>query len=671
MKGTSRRRRRRPILQAIADSLPLNLLIKDREGRRVFANRGYLELMGVASEDILGKTDFDLFTDEEARRYSGEDAQVLRTGKELRESNSLAGPGDEECWIERVKRPLRDANGKIVGVQVLFWDATDRHLIEQKRDLERALFDSLMENIPDSVYFKNRESRFMHISKAMVSKFGMDSADQAIGKTDADIFTDEHAQQARDDELEIMRTGRPLVSRVERETWPDREDTWVSTTKMPLRNQSGEIVGTFGISRDVTELKRTQDELQIARDAAEAANKAKSDFLANVSHEIRTPMNGIIGMTELLLNTELTSEQREYQQLALSSADALLGLLNDILDFSKIEAGKLEIERLPFKLRDTLGAMLRTLASRAAQKGVELAAHIAPDVPDDLLGDASRVRQVVVNLVGNAIKFTEEGEIVVRVTVVEQSEDSASLRFAVSDTGIGISPAQQARIFDAFTQADASTTRQFGGTGLGLAISTQLVMLMGGRLAVKSRLGHGSTFHFTLDFGRTAQQSTGRPAALSTLRRAPVLVVDDNRTNQIICEEMLTNWGMAPTAVDSGKQGLEAFDRAIKCDEPYRLALIDVMMPGMDGFEMVRQIRKRPEAESLSIIILSSADRPNDKAYARELGIARCLTKPVTQSDLLNCITSALGTARSRGGPRRQLHRPRPRAFFPVEDIAG
>ncbi|MEM9657820.1 MAG: PAS domain-containing protein, partial [Planctomycetota bacterium] len=643
------------LFQSLVDSLPLNLMIKDRDGRRVFANRGYLELHQVEFDDVRGKSDFDLFPEKIARRFREEDVRVLEQGITLQGVEEQPMRDEQSRWIERIKGPLRGADGEIRGVQVLFWDVTGRRQTEQALDLERGLLHSLMDNIPDAIYFKDRESRFIRVSRAMQDKHGLADPDEVVGQTDEDLFTEEHAQQALADEREIMRTGEPLVARLERETWPHRNDTWVSTTKMPLRNSDGATVGTFGISRDVTELKQAQDQLLHARDAANAASKAKSDFLANVSHEIRTPMNGIIGMTELLLNTELSDEQHEYQSIVKSSAHALLSLLNSILDFSKIESGKLELEIVPFELRETIGNTLQTLAARAAQKGLELAVRIPPEAPERLLGDPSRLRQILVNLVGNAIKFTDRGEVVVEVAVDSIDRHMSDLHFTVRDTGPGVPPEKQARIFEAFSQADASTTRKYGGTGLGLAISTQLVQLMGGRIWVESELGQGSTFHFVARLPLAPGKGPTTTGDFETLHGVPVLVVDDSQTNRLICQELLSVWGMNPTAVEGGQAAVALLRKTQATANPFRLVLLDVMMPGMDGFDVAKRMREDQGLADVAIIMLSSAGRPGDAAQARDLGVARCMTKPVTQSEVLHAIPPTLGAALGDVAPSTSL----------------
>ena len=406
---------------------------------------------------------------------------------------------------------------------------------------------------------------------------------------------------------------------------------------------TGSVDILSALAQEVAERRRAEAAMQEAKEAAEAASRAKGQFLANMSHEIRTPMNGVLGMLDLTLRCDIDPRKRELLGLARSSAETLLRLLNDILDFSKIEAGKLELEETPFGLRDTFGDAMKTLVTEVHKKGLELAYGFAPDVPDALVGDPGRLSQILVNLVGNACKFTERGEIAVRVDLESQAEEGVSLHIAVRDTGIGIAPEKQRHIFAAFTQADGSTTRRYGGTGLGLAISGHLVEAMGGRIWVESQLGQGSTFHFTARFGvHDGEVIRPSPRRLD-LAGLPVLVVDDNSTNRKILQELLSHWGMTPTAVDGGRAALAAIQRASDAGEPYPLVLLDAMMPEMDGFAVAAQIHQDPELAGTAILMLSSTDLQGDTKRCRELNIAVYLRKPVKESDLLNSILSVLG----------------------------
>ena len=568
----------------------------------------------------------------------------LRAGQRSQEEYRVVLPDGLLRWVRDSVTPTPGAERGTLRLDGVLTDLTERKLAEEALAQERRLLETLMNNLPDAIYFKDRDSRFLAINAGLGKRHGLANPSDAVGKTDFDFFTGEHAEQAFRDEQKVIATGKPIVNMEEKETWLDGSVTWVSTTKMPLRDPQGRIVGTFGVSRDVTERKKAQQELQKAKDAAEQANRAKSEFLANMSHEIRTPMNGILGMTELALDTNLTREQREYLTMVKASAESLLGIINDILDFSKIEARKLHLDSVDFPMRPLLDEIMKTLALRAQQKGLELACRVAPEAPESVCGDPGRLRQVLVNLIGNAIKFTGRGEVVVEVQPETRTEKDICLHFSVRDTGIGIPPEQQRHIFDPFTQVDHSTTRKYGGTGLGLTISAQLASMMGGRIWVESEPGQGSMFHVTARFGLTGGGAPPPPPAQPAhLHGLPVLIVDDNATNRRILHEVLTNWRMRPRAVEGGAAALAVLSEAAAAGEPYPLILLDGHMPEMDGFTLAGRIQADPALSGATVLMLTSAGQPEDVERCRQLGVRAYLTKPVRQSELLETILSTLG----------------------------
>jgi two-component system sensor histidine kinase/response regulator len=521
--------------------------------------------------------------------------------------------------------------------------------IQQARDgLEKSVaertsyLNALIENSPLGILVLDSE-RLVKLSNPAFETLFQYTRLEVVGKaidgliTDGDLLSEVREIYRRTIDGEVI----SMMTRCQRK---DRSivDVELHTVRLMVNRK---VEGTLYIYQDISVRKRAEDEMQRAKEAAETSNRAKSEFLANMSHEIRTPMNGIIGMTDLALETKLSQEQREFLGMVKSSADSLLSLLNDILDFSKIEAGKLDFETIDFRLRDTLDDTIRALGLRAQQKGLELACHVLPDVPDGLQGDPTRFRQIVVNLVGNAIKFTSEGEVVIQVEIQDESEHEVVLHFAVRDTGIGIPLVKQQLIFEPFTQTDSSTTRKYGGTGLGLAISSRLVNRMGGKIWVESELDRGSTFHFTTRF--QLQKISSRkyaPVGAEVLRGLPVLVVDDNATNRRILQEILLAWQMNPELTESGPEALTVLDRANTEVTPFALILLDAQMPGMDGFSVAERIKQDARLAKSVVIMLTSGGFRGDAARCRELGIQAYLTKPIKRSDLLEAIIAVLGS---------------------------
>ena len=633
------------LMDELMKVIPDNIYFKDREGRFLRINRAKALRSGLSEpEEAIGKSDYDFFQHEHAEAAQKDEQKILESGEGLIDHQErLVWPDGTVSWVSATKMPLRMADGSIIGTLGISRDITQQHKMSEELAHERDRLRTLIDNLPDFIFIKDADCRFVTVNRAFVENYGVESEDDLVGKSDFDFSPPALAEAFREDDLSVMRSRTPLINREEENFMSDGTQRWLLTTKVPLFNANSEVIGVVGIARDITKRKQTELELTAAKETAEVANRAKSEFLANMSHEIRTPMNAIIGMTELVLDTKLSAQQRDYLETVLNSGESLLGIINDILDFSKIEAGRFELESYPIELREWLGDSIKPLAIRAHAKELELAFHIAQEIPHYIQGDGLRLRQVIVNLLGNAIKFTESGEVILDVSIEEQEEESMLLHFKVSDTGVGMSQEVQDRIFNAFEQADMSTTRKFGGTGLGLTISARLVDLMGGTVWIESVPNEGSTFHFTARFETVDDESLVKHQPdLTDLNGLRVLIVDDNETNRLIVSEMCLNWRMCPLAVETVSDAIEQLKTATEEDSPYELVITDASMPEVDGFELARQIRDSGQISSTVVMMLTSLDRAEDVERCEELGIRRYLTKPIKQSDLFDAIMSII-----------------------------
>jgi PAS domain S-box-containing protein len=761
--------------ETLVETLPQNILRKDVQGRFTFANRKFCHSLGRSLDEIVGRTDFDLFPADLAGKYHRDDLRVMSTLENLDTVEAHPGAGGQTLFVHVIKTPLYDSAGSVVGIQGIFWDVTESKRIEQELAYERDLLRALLDHIPDRLYFKDLQSRFLRCSRSMARSLGQSDARDVTGKTDFDFYPAEVAQEYFDEEQRLFQQGHSMVNKLERQLDPGGNESWASVTKVPIYSHTGAITGLVGLSRDITQLKQTeralrqaeetyramyensvegmfqttgqgqflsanrslariygygspddivaaltdvehqlyvdpdrrdqfsrlmreQDEVsgfesqvrrkdgsviwisesartvkdadgtvlyyegiveditarklaefdrEHAREAALESARTKAQFLANMSHEIRTPMNAITGMTGLLAETRLSGEQHEYVEAIQGSTETLLGVISDILDYSKIEAGKLTFEAIDFELREAVEGSVEMLAERANKDGIELACWLEPDLPGRLRGDPVRLRQVVTNLVSNAVKFTEQGEVVVTARKVGDTESGLMLRIEVKDTGVGIAPEAMPRIFQEFTQADGSTTRKYGGTGLGLTITHQIVSLMQGEIGVESDPGRGSMFWVQLPFERvTGDPAQARPLQADSLRELRTLVVDDNATHRGFLARQLREWGMISGEAGDVSSALDQIRVAAAESKPYQLLLVDVELSGEDGLALVQTVKSDPELPGSRVIMMSSLHNRLTSTTMQGAGIVACLVKPIRQGRLFGCLVEVM----SQGG---------------------
>jgi PAS domain S-box-containing protein len=629
----------------VVNSLNEVVFRTDREGLWTFLNPAWTAITGFAVPDVLGHSfvDYIYHRDQELSR-AGFIALMTGTDMVTRHEVRYRTRDGGYRWIDVNAQIETDEQGQPIGLTGSLTDITARR--EATTQIRESLnfVDALIEAIPLPVYLKDPQGRYLRLNKAFCKFFSV-TTDALLGKTVEDLLDPDNAVISREFDQVLLRS-RGTQTYESHLVLADRTVD-VLFSKAALRKADGTLIGLVGTIVDITGHKVAERALLHAKETAESASRSKSEFLANMSHEIRTPMNGIIGMTDLVLDSALESHQREYLEVVRSSADALLDVINDILDFSKIEAGKMTLESIPFDFGRLLPDTLRTQTLRAHEKGLELALDLDPDLPHHLIGDPGRIRQILTNLIGNAIKFTSTGEIVVRATLLGRDSDGARLQISVSDTGIGIPPDKQALVFEAFEQEDGSTTRRFGGTGLGLSITRRLVHLMGGEISVNSAVGHGSTFAVTLHAGLAAVESVPAQASPALIGRT-VLLVDDNLTSLTILRAMFARWKVNVVALQSGAAAV-AYCGSHTGVIDY--IVLDYDMPELNGVATAAALAALPGGTPAPIIMLSSSGATGDAQQDRELGIRGHFFKPVSHDEMY----SAMGAMMERNRPAVSL----------------
>ena len=665
-------RRREAIFRAIFDNAAVGIIGLDADRRATRVNPAYAGFCGRQVDEILATPEKALQTAEPDRLERLFERAARTEGKGVRGEFEFLCPAGETAWGDVQIAAIRNPDGSLDSLLVTVLDISDRHQIEIELMRQFALMQALLNTIPNPIFYKGADTCFLGCNTAYEKFFGVERAD-FVGKRVLDLEylpeADRLAYQHEDEKV-IAECGRLCREVTMRDADGEIRDTLYSVTG--FRTTEGEPGGLVGVIVDITALKHAEREAEKARQAAEDAASAKADFLANMSHEIRTPMNAIIGMTHLALQTELTARQRNYMSKVDNAAKGLHPIINDILDLSKIEAGKMLIERTRFHLNDSLQNLADVCLMKASERGLELLFDIEPQVPDHLIGDPLRLNQVLLNLVGNAIKFTEQGEITLNVSVVGRTADSVELQFAVTDTGIGMTEEQQAGLFTAFSQADSSTTRKYGGTGLGLSICKRIIEMMGGQIGVTSTPGAGSRFYFTVRLGLAGEESE-TPQRLGLPDELNTLVIDDSAGARQIFRHQLTALGLPHHAVAGGNEGLAEIQRADNAGEPYQLLIIDWKMPDMDGIELLRRLHCDTAGRQCPRIVMTTAfDREELLNALGGLAVDGILAKPVTPSSLFDCIVEVLNSdddaeAAPARPVRAALHFPGQRVLL-VED---
>ncbi len=628
-------------LVLLTNNIPAMVAHVDSDLRFLFANKAYAEWFGMTVEQVVGKRVPDALGEQAWNASKNFIARALQ-GEPITFERVVIYPDQKEHTQTVSLVPQLDENNSPMAYFALVIDVTERKQAELELARQKRFFESLVVNSPVAIVTLDLTQRITSCNPAFEELFGY-ACYEAIGRNlDALVSSAENRVEAQKYTRQVLQSE--TVHAIGQRYRKDGTPVEVEILGVPI-NVAAEQVGILAIYHDISELVR-------ARKQAESADRAKSAFLAAMSHEIRTPLNGVIGMTGLLLDTPLTAPQRQFAETIRFSGENLLTIINDILDFSKIEAGRMDLEATDFDLRQVIESIGAMFAERAYQKGLELITSIAPDVPRALCGDPFRLGQVLTNLVGNALKFTERGEIELRAELIELADERVVLRFAVKDTGIGITPAQQAGLFKPFTQADTSTTRKYGGTGLGLAISNRLIEMMGGQIRIDSQAGHGSTFWFSIALKKGSPDVLNKLEVAADLHGVRVLIVDDNATNRTLLHHQVIAWGMLPSSAASGAEALEKL-HAAATQEPFSVALLDMEMPEMDGLGLTRAIRADPALAAIKLILLTSIGRLGGEDIIKGMGLDASLVKPVRQSDLYECLITAIGLSPAPGEPAR------------------